>query len=413
MIRSISSKWNSVPWVCVTLLTLWRAPAAAVDFGEHTQVHGFVSQSLVHTTDNRVGGGSDDGVGMDLRELGLNVSWRPDPDWMLSAQALSRWAGKPDEGGLRLDYGFLNRTLFADGASHLGLRVGKIKNPLGFYNTTRDVAHTRPGAAMPQSIYLDRVRNFYLAAPGVSLYGLNTLERWEVNWSLNGFVPVADDVDLENLLLGADWPGHLEGETSWLGQLMFDLNGGRWRLGVSAGNVGVRYQRAGVADPALAGQSDLNTWTVSAQKNTSDWSLTAEYSQTHNQGQGYGSVPGLPLAQRGNTVEAWYVQGTWRITPTWAAHLRRDVLYIDKDDQDGSRFYQLSLDPLNSPIPLPPHMMFGKGWTLGLRHDMGNWSIWGEWSRVSGTAWLSPQDTPLLAQQKNWDMLHLQAAWRF
>lgn len=403
MTRSISSKWNSLLGSCCILTVIGQGPALAVDLGENAQAHGFISQSMVHTTDNRVGGGSDDGVGLDLRELGLNVSWRPDPDWLLSAQILSRWAGAPDSGEPRLDYGFLDRTLNTNGTSHTGLRLGKVKNPLGFYNTTRDVAHTRPGATMPQSIYLDRVRNFYLAAPGASLYGLSTLERCELNWSLNGFVPVADDEDLEHLLLGEDRPGHLEGKASWLGQMMFDLDGGRWRLGVSAGRVGVKYDRASAIDPVLAGSSGLNTWTLSAQKNTGDWSLTAEYSQTHNQGKGYN----LPLGQRGNTVEAWYLQGTWRIRQDWSAHLRRDALYLDKDDRDGSQFHQLSGQLL------PAHMMFGKSWTLGLRHDMGNWSFWAEWSRIDGTAWLSPQDTPLAEQKQNWDMLNLQAAWRF
>jgi inorganic pyrophosphatase len=54
---------------------------------------------------------------------------------------------------MRLDYGFVDRTLLADGDDQVGLRLGKIKNPIGFFNTTRDVAHTRPGIIMPQSIY--------------------------------------------------------------------------------------------------------------------------------------------------------------------------------------------------------------------------------------------------------------------
>jgi hypothetical protein len=73
-------------------------PAFAQELGAGLQAHGFISQSVAHTSDNRVGGKSDEALAWDLREMGANLSWRPSPDWLISGQALARWAGKSDEG---------------------------------------------------------------------------------------------------------------------------------------------------------------------------------------------------------------------------------------------------------------------------------------------------------------------------
>lgn len=163
MMRSRSSPFNKALLALYVLLHV--IPAAAQELGDGVQAHGFVSQSLVYTSDNNVGGDSDDGIASELRELGANLSWRVHPDWLISAQALARWAGSSDEGDLRLDYGFVDHTLYSNGEDQLGIRIGKIKNPYGFYNTTRDVAHTRPGILLPQAVYIDELRNTFLAAP--------------------------------------------------------------------------------------------------------------------------------------------------------------------------------------------------------------------------------------------------------
>lgn len=403
MIQSRSCRFSKPVVWCALVFLGQVSSGRAMELGENLQMHGFVSQALVHTSDNRVGGGSDDGVGADMREMGVNMSWRPNPDWLLSAQVLSRWAGATDDGTPGLDYGFVDYAAFNDGLTRMGVRLGKVKNPLGFYNTTRDVAHTRPGVIMPQSMYLDRVRDFYLAAPGVSLYGLHALENTEVAWTLNYMRPEADDVDLEYLFLLNDWSGRFEGRPSWIGQIMLDQDGGQWRLGLTLGDVGVKYQRGGSLDPVQAGRSNLSTWALSAQANLEDWSLTGEYSRTRNEGSGFG--PLLAGVEDPNTVEGWYLQATWRPREDWHVYLRRDVFYLDKDDRDGSRFQAQS--------GAPAHLIYGRGWTAGLRRDLGNWSFWGEWARTTGTVWLSPQEGALSSQKKDWDMLLLQAAWRF
>ena len=381
--------------------TMVFAPSVhGVELGEGLQAHGFISQGMSLTSDNNFGGNSDSGPAWDLREAGANLSWRPTPDWLVSGQALARWAGETDNGDLRLDYGFVDRTLLADGETQMGVRLGKLKNPLGFYNTTRDVAHTRPGIIMPQSIYMDRGRNFWLVASGLSLYGNREHANNAVSWQISAFEPEVDDSDLNYLMLGRDFGGEFHGRSSWLGQIMYEREGGLWRAGLSLGDLAIKY-RPGVVDPFNAGHTDLSTWVLSLEHNSENWSVTAEYGQTKVRSREYG----IPIVERDNTTEAWYVQATRRFPGDWQVFLRYDVFYFDKSDHSGEDFASIA--------GANPWIRYAKDWTLGVRKDIDRWTLSAEWHQIDGTAWLSPADTPYNQQSQEWDLLLLQAAWRF
>ena len=149
--------------------------ASADSLPDGVQIHGFASQAMISTNHNNFFGNTENKTGFDFTELGANVSWRLNPSLQLSAQAISRRAGEADNGALRLDFATVDYTLHASENARYGVYLGKIKNPYGLYNETRDVASTRPSILLPQSIYLDRIRNFVLSSPGVAIYGDNTL----------------------------------------------------------------------------------------------------------------------------------------------------------------------------------------------------------------------------------------------
>lgn len=384
---------------------VWGMPAFAQELAAGLQAHGFISQSVTHSSDNRVGGKSDEDLAWGLREMGANLSWRPSPDWLISGQALARWAGKSDEGELRLDYGFVDRTLLADGDDQVGLRLGKIKNPIGFFNTTRDVAHTRPGIIMPQSIYMERIRDFFLAAPGISLYGNSSIQAGNLSWQLSALRPEVGGEEFERVFMLLNRLGHFVGENSWLSQITLDSVDGGWRGGVSLGEFRMGYKPGGPPGPnpftqdLLGGNHRLPIWVMSLERNAEDWSLTAEYSQTGVKARDYG------LSLEDNTTEAWYVQATRRMPEGWRAYLRYDVFYLDKDDKDGSSF--------GHPLGLPDHSRFAKDWVLGVRRDLDRLALSAEVHYVDGTAWLTQMDNSAAALTRKWNLFLLQAAWRY
>ena len=188
---------------------------------------------------------------------------------------------------------------------------------------------------------------------------------------------------------------------------MGEIGGGKLRLGLSLGKVTTQY-KPGPLDPLGPGENILRPRLVSIEWNEESWSLTGEYEQVKNRGRGYGLGGAGP--EDPNTVEAWYIQGTYRLTPALRFYLRRDEFYFDKDDKSGAAF--AAANP-----PLAAHVLYSKDWVLGVRREWKNWSLSAEVHDVDGTAWLSPLDTPILPPspppEKNWRMILLQAAYRF
>ena len=133
------------------------------------QLHGFLTQGFVKTDANRFFGPSDKGS-FQFTEIGLNGSLRPIPDLLLSGQVLARRAGEMYNGSPTIDFA-LARWDFLDSAQNTaGISIGRLKNPLGLYNRTRDVAHTRPGVFVPETVYFDKVRNLEHASDGAMLH---------------------------------------------------------------------------------------------------------------------------------------------------------------------------------------------------------------------------------------------------
>ena len=130
------------------------------------QVHGFLTQGYFLTSSNRVFGHSEGDGSLDFIEAGINASWTPLPRLQLAVQPLFRRAGAGHDSDFEPDFGLIDYALFSTADRQLGLRLGRIKNPLGLYNDTRDVAFTRPSILLPESIYLDSARELFVSSDG-------------------------------------------------------------------------------------------------------------------------------------------------------------------------------------------------------------------------------------------------------
>src|SRR5690606_11730451 len=121
--------------------------------------HAFASQGFIHSSDNNFFGSSDDGVSADYRELGVLLGAKPYKNFHMVGQLLSRRAGLVEDTDLTVDYAFVSYSFLSDLDRELGIKVGRIRSPMGFFSETRDVAHTRPGILRPQSVAVDRLRS--------------------------------------------------------------------------------------------------------------------------------------------------------------------------------------------------------------------------------------------------------------
>ncbi len=380
------------------------AQCAELQLPDSVQVHGFVSQAAIQTSDNNFFGETEDDVSLDFQELGVNGSWRVRPNLQLSLQVLSRDAGKGDDGDLRVDYGFVDYSFISNADDLWGLRVGRVINPLGLYNDTRDVAFTRSSILLPQSIYFDRTRNLALSSDGAQFYGERRSRFGDFIFQFNAGRPRLDDPDIEQSFLGSNFPGKLDDELSFLGRVLYEKMGGRIRAALSGGRVNVDYD-SGLADPLRSGSIVFAPLILSGQYNAERWSVTAEYARRRFEVDDVFTDLGSPEIKR--TGESIYVQGTYRFSPRWEGLVRYDVLYNNRDDRDGREF--------ETTTGRPAHTQFAKDFTIGVRWDITKSVMFRtEFHRVNGTAWLPFADNPDVgAVDRRWNLFAILGSYRF
>jgi hypothetical protein len=221
--------------VAVFILLMASSGAATGEprhWWENIQLHGFLSQGLVWTSDNRWYGDSPD-TSSEFTEVGINASIRPVPKLLISAQVLSRIAGDMYDGTPELDYGHVDITVNTTDTNRFGIMVGRNKNPLGLYNETRDVPFTRPGIFLPQTVYFDKVRNLIHSSDGLILYADVYRDFGTISAVVGGGRIVSDE-NVEWALLGGDVPGDFGEDTVALfGNLWYKSPTERIELGFS------------------------------------------------------------------------------------------------------------------------------------------------------------------------------------
>ena len=388
---------------CFFFLETIATPHHGFEWPETLQIHGFASQAFILTSDNRFFGDSETGSS-DFRELGLNLSIRPIPDLQFSIQGLSRWAGEANNGDLRLDYGFLDYSLVGNESGTLGLRIGRVKNPLGFYNDTRDVAFTRPSIFLPQSIYFDRTRNLALSSDGINIYTEYRRDLGNTFFELAVSFPQVDNRETELAFLGPRAPelGHLNPRLSYTSRLIFEPAGGQMRFSLSGALVNIKFEPA---SPGIQkGDIHFRPLILSAQYNAEFWSLTSEYALRYSKFEDVGG-PSFSV-----TGESYYLQGSYHLLDNLEALLRYDVLYQNREDRSGAQF---AADPRSG--GKPGHTRFAKDWTVGLRWNMtSSWMSRIEYHYVDGTGWLPLLDNPAPAEtDRYWHLFALLISYRF
>ena len=377
--------------------------APAQDPPQAFQLHGFAAVNPITTTGNNFFGKTANSMSLEFWELGLNASWRPNTELLLSAQVTSRLAGEEDDGAPRLDYGLLSYTFLNNKDNRAGLRVGRVLNPLGLYNETRDVAFTRNSILLPQSIYFDRTRDIALSGDGVQLFTHHSTDIGDFSLQLNAGLPRTDDSGRgERALLGPRASGELSPEPSVNLRLLYDRNGGRIRLALSAASSNFEYDQAERFDTVSDGDVEFRYLFLSAQYNAEKFTLTTEL------GPRVFKTSGLGIPDTNTTGESFYIEGLYRFRPSWEVFVRYDTLFTDRRDRQGNAFAR------RDPLGRPAYTRFAKDLTAGLTWRINRSAlIRAEYHYVDGTAWLPLADNDPNALERYWSIFALQFALRF
>jgi hypothetical protein len=384
------------------------AAGGGVAFGgaspwERLQIHGFASQAVVNTSANRYFGNSPD-TSFDFTELGLNGSFQWSDQILFSGQVLSRRAGEMYDGTPSIDYALVDITLSSALNRRIGVRIGRIKNPLGLYNETRDVPFTRPSIFLPQSVYFDKIRNVLLSSDGVMFYGESFNDFGNFSVVLGVGESVIDE-NVEWTFLGSDFEGDLEsGEANKIASLWYTTPDERLRAGLSGLKTSLRFEPAAVS-PLERGEVDVLYWIASLQYNTEDVTLSAEYARIPIDWRNFG--PYFPFDKA--TSEGYYLQGAYRFLPQWEFMLRYEEGFADRNDRSGARSSALTGGVT------PRFDWSSRILTAGLRWDFSqNLMVRLEYQRHQGTYSLSFRENPDPSQLvEDWDAFAASISLRF
>jgi len=151
-----------------SLLAL-AAPAAlrADDVNPGVTVRGFVSQGFLKSSDNRFLTVRTDRGSFAFTEAALNFAAEPLPRLRVAAQVFARDVGTQGNNRAVLDWGLGEYRAWDE----LGFRVGRIKFPVGLYNTLADADVTRPEVFQPSGLYPPERRDLTNAIDGGGVFG--------------------------------------------------------------------------------------------------------------------------------------------------------------------------------------------------------------------------------------------------
>jgi hypothetical protein len=376
--------------------------------------HGYVSQGLVYTTENSFFGDSEN-TSFEMTNVALGATWRPWSRLQFSAQALYRQAGETSRDDIYTDYALADLTLIQDMSWQLGLRAGRIKNPVGFFNDTRDIAASRPSILLPESIYRDLLRDVYHTSDAISLYTHGYLGDNLIQIDLLSGEPQITEAT-ENEFILAPLSGELDDPKGDIARILIEAMGGSLRLAYTYTNIEVDYEPApglqtiqiapmvfiSVPLYGYAGDTEIDLDTWSLEYNYQRWQFTTEYQRIDyyiNDIFGPGSTSKTP-------GEGYYLSTSYQFNRQWQGFIRYDVSYTDKNDKDGKDY--------ETETGTQAHTRFAKDTTIGIRYEHNKyWLFAAEFHHIKGTAWAPKVENDLNELKEDWNLFSAEISYKF
>ncbi|MDJ0840087.1 MAG: hypothetical protein QNK37_26480 [Acidobacteriota bacterium] len=375
----------------VVLLSVLAPSFPAPAQMEDLRIHGFLSQGYLESSEFDFWAETQGGT-FEFSEVGLNINKRLSDNLRLGLQLFARDLGDIGNHEVILDWALAEYQW----RNELGFRIGKIKQPIGFYSLESDIDLLRDQIFLPQSLYAEGTRSLINAYQGVSVFG-----------NLPGNIDF--DIYVGNLEFDVNEPGTLAILQRITGALPYasismrsdSMKGGtlRWNTPLRGLSFEVAYLSTDIiADLILLdgtrieGRIDnAKLITTSAVYERPGWTVIAETSEY--------AEPDRPLGR--------YIQCSIDLTRRLSLHAGYDEFYPMKNDKNGD-FIAMS--------GFPRHLAWQKDLSIGLRYDLGSsWVLKAEWHDVDGTGLIATFEPENLENitVADWHYLGLKATYNF
>lgn len=162
----------------ILMSLIFTGMASAMD--NPVNIHGFIAQGYLKTSDNNFIQDSEDGS-FQLNEMGINFTSEPVDKLRIGMQFFANDFGSVGNDDIVLDWAYADYRFF----DFLGVRGGKIKNPVGLYQEVRDLDMLRTSVFLPISGYDEYLRNTANGTQGIGIYGdINTDKFGSFNYQM-------------------------------------------------------------------------------------------------------------------------------------------------------------------------------------------------------------------------------------
>ncbi len=406
---------------CLLLMIFVYCPLATAFDVEEINIHGYVSQGYLKTDENNYLVNSYDGS-FEFTELGINFSKQFDK-LRVGLQLLSRDLGEFGNNEIKLDWA-MGDYHFKD---YLGIRVGKIKIPLGFYNQGRDVDMLRLPVMLPAAVYDEGNRDNVGSYQGVGLYGYTdcpVLGEFDYEFYYGVMNSPIDSIWVkgtqEKMAAQISAMLHSSSISSRINSISTEYTIGgamRWtpfdglRLGITYSrselDVNGTINLSPVVSSTLLLDIDSRRTVYSAEYTWNNFTFAGEYLFAELTSSGVmvmpdGSIQPRPLNK--DESIGWYLQTSYQITEKFAAGIYYSEFYADKNDKDGLG---------QSAVGNPDYAAWHKETVALLRYDMSdNLIVKGEVHFIDGIAQIYKFNNPD-GREKDWNLYALKATFSF
>lgn len=352
-------------------------------------MHGFMSLGYLNSQHNNIYADTEQGT-FQFNEAGLNFSTELMDYLQAGIQFHTRDLGDLGNHDINVDWAFIDYRY----QDSLGFRGGKIKLPLGFYNTIRDYDFLRTSIFLPNSLYKESLRDILNSSWGGGIYGFTSIPTlgdidYQMYYSesdIGNDSATLDTVEDKTRIGIVDIaPTQLfTGHVQWLTPIK------GLRLGLSVAHI-EKITANGLLQelntPVSVEIHNLAMTALSLGYTHNQWIFETEFSRTNkttnlNTGQSAQSIK--------NTEIGYYIGTTYHFTPGFKMAIYYDVFYADKNDKQGTQ--------LAAQFGEPPYKAWRKDWVISARFDINEaWNFKLEGHFINGTAEIldgyNPQDT--------------------
>ncbi len=330
--------------VMVILILFLAGAGMAYAFDpDDIEIHGFASTGYIETNHNNYLLLSEDGS-FEFNEAGINIATSLNDNIRVGMQLFSRDQGDVGNNDIKLDWAFLDYQW----KEALGLRVGRIKTPLGQYNDTRDYDMLRTSILLPQGAYNEYFREAEIAYQGAGVYGNIALgsggrfgyDLYAGTMEIKPDGIMAKYISDEDAVLTSATIDHMAGgQIRWYTPLQGLTFGSTFvQLAMSLdlesplAPVYIDWDVPTMQFFYLSANYDIGDLTLAAEYHRWKWDVTTVVDLSRLE------QPDPPPLEEVIDSDSYYVLLTYRFSEWFEAGAYYTVYYNDRDDRDGDNW---------------------------------------------------------------------------